>query len=494
LPAMEIPAPPPAPAPGRALEAVAIEEGRTFLGVVVQSSPKGLCYIDSPGAYGILGAVMEVVASPDEVSACNARIGDYVLFELDWKARRAPEAVALHKVAVVQNEQRVQVAPEEYMFPAVDGLPTMGPTVEYLRTHGLAVEAPQQPPMEPGLHFGYAQHQHQHQHQQQYPPGPPVDAGWVNGGSASSSATADQQRPNRPVYETVSAGVLQLMEGFAFVRCDGIRTVYGKDCWVSSQVADKAMDVGIENGDTVAFKVHVARTGQPQVNRDTGLVKMPSGATHAGVVNCYFEYQDRPSYGFVICPGLSGDAYIAHDQAEAAGGLSRGDAVAFVLEMRNGSPQATSIVKLDEMPVTQVASTGAASGKTTPYAQAVSVGKSTKGKGEGKGGEKGGPDPEAQEGPYFGVIKRFCPQGGFGFVECPELMEKHNRDAYLSLRAVVNGGLPHQCQGKRIKFWLHFRPKTDKPMAVNVTEAPDEVGGGPAPQNDSDHGQGAAPY
>lgn len=67
---------------------------------------------------------------------------------------------------------------------------------------------------------------------------------------------------------------------------------------------------------------------------------------------------------------------------------------------------------------------------------------------------------------YVGVLKTFSPKDGYGFISCPELREKFDRDVYIH-KAEIPESASVSC-GCSLRFRLHLNPK-GQPQARTVS-------------------------
>jgi len=89
-------------------------------------------------------------------------------------------------------------------------------------------------------------------------------------------------------------------------------------------------------------------------------------------------------------------------------------------------------------------------------------------------GKKGGPRAEQEVlGEFFGIIKSYNPEKGFGFIACDALKERHNGDVYLHQR--------HVCEfqvGAEVKFqaYLHQGRLQGRDLQDATGQAPPQQG------------------
>jgi len=89
-------------------------------------------------------------------------------------------------------------------------------------------------------------------------------------------------------------------------------------------------------------------------------------------------------------------------------------------------------------------------------------------------GKKGGPRADQEVlGEFFGIIKSYNPEKGFGFIACDALKERHNGDVYLHQRHVTDFQV-----GAEVKFqaYLHQGRLQGRDLQDATGQAPPQQG------------------
>jgi cold shock CspA family protein len=415
----------------------------------------------NPGQYGFIECAetkekygSDIFLNQEEMLASQASVGEPVIFEVYMNNKQRPQAKSVFRIAGMQDHSGKVWLSSSF-------------------NENAPVVPPQRVP--PMGHFA--------------PPMPMVDR------SAPSGA-----KPRKEiVYEVVSVGTLKRVneeKGFAFLECPPQRMMHGRDVFVPTEVLAAANATAqLVEGDRVAFKVVVHR-GMPQVAKDGGLVKLPTGVEEAGAVKFFMSRYELP-FGFVTCENAqvqfgTTDVYIAHDQVTASGvTIDRGSVIAFNITPRpDGSLRASDIVLLD-LPVNPlVPPQGFGTVPPPPrhgYQQFGAV----------------PPRPFTAPPPRHsvanvhndilvaqdmkGTVKSFNTRTHYGFVECAEVKASFGFDAFLPQREIEHAGLPLECIGASVIFDVTTQ-RDGKPVVQNMRQDP------AAPSLTGIRQQRAAPY
>lgn len=215
-------------------------------------------------------------------------------------------------------------------------------------------------------------------------------------------------------------------KGWGFIKCQELHDIYRCDMFVDKQHLE---DGGFDVGDPVLFRLQIARTSKPKA---IGLHHPvdEEGETLAGKIKSF----DRGNgFGFISCQEAtekySRDVFLHQKQIKH---YQVGDNVRFKIRINEkGHPQA---YRLDDVPET-VAWLGV---------------------------EEPGAGPQADnEEEFEGEVKSFSRNDGYGFIDCPQLRERFDRDVYLNQSEQNGCGI-----GDRVRFKV--KVKRGHPKAVDV--------------------------
>jgi len=248
-------------------------------------------------------------------------------------------------------------------------------------------------------------------------------------------------------------------KGYGFISCPGAKTD------VFFMRGDVQGGASIQGGDKVSFNMTQGdrgprgedvtvlppgtdigmNSGGPMGGAPGQSAGVPSGPTYEGMVK---RYDEERGFGFIDCDILrqsTGKDVMLLRSTLSGLVVKVGDRVSFTVEENGGKGvKASSVTLLPPLP--------------------EGMGGGSMGGGS-FGGSSGGP-PQQNNGPvYYGEIRRYDDDKGFGFIECPETKGVYDKDIFLLRSAMKNSPQPGGV-GMRVSFNVTVGQKG--PVAENV--------------------------
>jgi len=198
--------------------------------------------------------------------------------------------------------------------------------------------------------------------------------------------------------------------------------------------------------------------------------------TYRGTVK---SFNSEKGYGFIECPDTHAlyqkDMFVLKS-ATPGGYLNKGDEVSFNVEVEHNGPVAKGV---------EIISRAAGGGMAMGYGAQGGMGGGMGGMGYGggmggmgggmggMGGGMGGMGGGMQGGGgYYGQVKSFSLEKGWGMIACPETQQMYGKDIFFS-KQLVPGGI---MIGEQVQFSLKMEDKG--PAAASVTRMATMGGGG----------------
>jgi len=276
---------------------------------------------------------------------------------------------------------------------------------------------------------------------------------------------------------------------WGFILCPELRAFFGKDIFFHR--TDCGGSLNVANGATVSFILDQSQPGKPQARS----IRMPGeepppvqqgaflspGGTGVQVTSSITDANGTPrftgqvtnysasAWGFILCPELRSvfgkDIFFHRTDCAGAANLANGCTVSFVLDQTELTKPQARQVRIESG---GVASTGAptlsslmALGQAQPSSAASIV--------------------MSEAGQYAGTIESFSQEGGFGFIDCPDLGEGTKGKAIVfNLQDCIgmSGASGPPKPGRGVTFLLGRAP-TGKQQAFQVAYTIDGSGDRP---------------
>lgn len=285
---------------------------------------------------------------------------------------------------------------------------------------------------------------------------------------------------------------------WGFILCPELRAFFGKDIFFHR--TDCGGSLNVANGATVSFILDKSQPGKPQARSirvpgeepppvQQGAFASPGGGAAqvtSSITDDYgnprftgqvTNYSTSSAWGFILCPELRSvfgkDIFFHRTDCAGASSLTNGCTVSFVLDQNEPTKPQGRQVRIEGGGLT-------ATGAPT-LSSLMNLGQA--GPSSGHGGLM------TEAGQFAGTIESFSQEGGFGFIDCPQLGEygKPSKAIVFNLQDCIGmGGASGPPKPGRGATFLLGTASTGKQQAFQVAYTIDGSGDRPDVQK-SEH-------